>query len=63
MEGHGEGFLRFTVEFPDVPEFDLGPDRFATEQSEASIVEMADGWGTPILSAGVQSVEDGELVQ
>lgn len=62
-EGHGEGFLRFTVKFPDVPELDLGPDRFATEQAEVSIVEMDDGWGTPIHSAAVQYVEDGELVQ
>jgi len=62
-ERHGEGFLRFTVEFPDVPELDLELDRFATEQAEVSIVEMDDGWGTPILSAAVQYVEDGELVQ
>lgn len=63
VEGHGEGFLRFAVEFPDVPEFDLALDRLATEQAEVSIVEMDDGWGTPILSAAVQYVEDGELVQ
>ncbi|ELZ38753.1 hypothetical protein C471_09290 [Halorubrum saccharovorum DSM 1137] len=62
-EGYGEGYLRFTIEFPDAPDLNLEPDRYATEMGEVSVVEMDDGWGTPILSAAVQYVEDGELVQ
>jgi len=57
------GYFQQTIEFSELPEVDPKPDRHATDLGEIAIVETEDGWGTPALHAGVQHVEDGDLVQ
>ena len=60
---YGDGDFRQMIEFRDVPDLDLDADRHPTQQGEIDTVETDTGWGTPVLHAAAQHVEDGELVQ
>ena len=62
-EGDGDGDFRQVIEFRDAPDIDVDDDRYSTQQGEIVTVETDGGWGTPVLHAGVQHVEDGELVK
>jgi len=59
---YGDGDFRQVIEFRDAPDLDLDDNRYATQQGEIDTVETDDGWGTPVLHAAVQHVEDDDLV-
>ena len=59
----GNGYFSASVDFDSIPDVDLKPDRYPTDIGEIAVVETDDGWGTPVLHAGVQHVADDELVR
>ncbi|EMA72623.1 hypothetical protein [Halorubrum distributum] len=59
----GSGYFSVSVNFDSVPDGDPKPDRYPTDIGEIAVVETDDGWGTPVLHAAVQHVEDDELVR
>ncbi|WP_198530089.1 hypothetical protein [Halorubrum aethiopicum] len=63
VDEYGEGFLQFTVEFSEPPAVDLGDEQELTKLGEIGVVETEDGWGTPMLHATVEHVEDGEFLR
>jgi len=60
---HDTGNFQQNIEFSELPEVDVDDNRYPTVQGEIQTVETDDGWGTPVLHAAVQHVEDDELVQ
>jgi len=62
-DGCVDGDFLQVIEFRDAPDLDLDADRHPTQQGEIDTIEAEDGWGTPVLHAAVQHVENGELVQ
>jgi hypothetical protein len=63
VDDYGEGFLQFTVEFSEPPAVDVDADQELTKLGEIGVVETGDGWGTPMLHATVEHVEDGEFIR
>lgn len=60
-ERNDNGDFRQVIEFLDPPELDLADEQYPTEKAEIDTVEIDAGWGTSVLHAAVQHVDDGGL--